>query len=301
MKSTTHTSWTWNVPQLTRQQLRTQSAITQFFGSDTTRDAVLAAIRRGLAGHIGPDALLAAEGAHNTTYGVIAERTAAASVGVVLTLAPALDEALLVLDHAAAAYLVDRVLGGNGARAADPSPLTDAEHGVLQFVVLGLLQAVHTACGGSAPYHFRFAKILRDPNAIESWRPMTDDVVCHTWRVGAPDRISMARLILPAKALESRAAARPVRDLQSLAPELARFASERVTAWVEAGMCTLHADELADLAVGDVVLLEQSLVAITNGAPTGRVIVRIGAGQAGGVRCRLRAHAHVQCEVEGME
>jgi len=72
--------------------------------------------------------------------------------------------------------------------------------------------------------------------------------------------------------------------------ELKRFGHFRTPLWAEAGRTTLMPGELVELERDDVILFDESdLVLASDGAISGRVLVRVGTGMSGGFIAEVEA------------
>jgi type III secretion system YscQ/HrcQ family protein len=172
---------------------------------------------------------------------------ALAAVALSLPEGPALVLADLWLVHIA----VDRVLGGEGTRALEVSPLTETEEGVLAFLVANMI------VGSGA----QVVSALRDARACAAWLNESPCDRWH-WRVRAGEHSAFVTLWVASQITAA-----------SLAPGTVQHARELPsTLQLRIGLATLTHAEIASLAVGDVVLPDTlSISATREGALVGAV------------------------------
>lgn len=266
------------------------------------RHAVAAAIRTTLVKHLGPDVMLFLDDIAVTTSGTFAGGVGEAATIAVIGMPPLLEKIYLQIDQGIVGMVIDRLLGGTGRRGVEPIPLTETEQGVLQYLVMDLLAALHAAAGPETPFHFRFERFIRHAVELGDLLPPRESVALCTWRCGLSDTIGIIRLAIPDSfAVAARLPERSQGDLAVLATQRRRFANERLPVWVEAGRCALTPTDLVALEVGDVVLFDQTELTLRDARPSGRVMLRLGQGTHGGIRCALAAGETMQCAVEDFE
>lgn len=290
----------WRLPKLSRADLQLEAGVRGFFPTTAMQDAAAVGIRKVLIEHLGQDVLFFLEDISATPFGHFLDRASEASVLVQLGVAPQGAKAVLQIDHELAALIVNRMLGGEGEREVEPIPLTETEQGVLQFLLMKSLAAVHKACGRSTKYHFRFERILHHPEAIEKHFAPTEMIVVTQWRLGFGDRVGFLRIVVPASLLQVVGSAERRARTTGLKTRAAAFGSDAFEFWADGGRCALTAEDIVALEVGDVVLFDETTLALANGRPSGDVILRVGTGEVGGLRCQLDPKTMSRCVVKGM-
>jgi len=169
--------------------------------------------------------------------------------------------ALVVIDPQLAPRLARRALGTDeSAELPAPRPLTLAEEGALTFLVGALVEPL------------RVAGLLRD-DEIEALARVNPDGWCYALsaRLATPAGAGWARVLAP----ESLRLALPPPATGAALRRAERLADARITLTVELGRLRLPRGELAQIAAGDVVLMDAG-VRDTRGGP---VRLRLGAGE----------------------
>ena len=257
------------------------------------KTAVSSVVHEGIAGvmaeRLGPDTSFELESVAEMTHGAFTKTLTHVPIVVALTCVPVNHKACLQIDDVIAHVAIERMLGGehDGARAMR-SP-TDTEQGVLQYLILMLLERLQKVAGKAANVHFRFDRFALDPADVEGIAEADAKVVVLTYRVTLGDHAGFVRLVLPNPLVEAAfldvptAALRSDEELSRDRAQLNRFKDVATVMWIDAGRTTLTPDELANIERDDVVLFDESDIILgKDGAVTGRVRVRIGTGSHGG-------------------
>ena len=159
--------------------------------------------------------------------------------------------ALVLADPWLVHIAVDRVLGGEGARALEVAPLTETEEGVFAFLVASMI------LGSGA----QVVAAAKDARACAAW---LDESRCDRWhwRVRAGEHAAFVTLWVSANV--------SVRSLRSLSRAVSHDLPS--TLQLRIGLAMLSDAELETLGVGDVVLPDQlSVSATSEGALIGSV------------------------------
>ncbi|GEM_PF-1727708 len=296
--------WQWSLPKMSAADVRLHEAVRNCFASTAERSAVQAAVHAVLVAHLGHDLLFYADGLCTKPFGQCIDAASDGLVCAALSLPPANGAVLLLIDHWPAALMTDRLLGGNGSRGTDPLPLTETELGVLQFLIMQLLAACHTAMPTPAKFHLRFDRFIPRAHDIAEIFPPSEMVSLASWRIGVGAHVGQVRLVLPksfgdaVQQLRGESSTSPLADLVAQVP---RFATDRIPLWMEAGRCELTPVDLAGLEVGDVVVFDACEVQLHDGAVTGHVHLRTGHGAHGALHATLVESPRLSCRVQHFE
>lgn len=141
--------------------------------------------------------------------------------------------ALVLVDPWLVHVAVDRVLGGEGALALDVAPLTEAEAGVFAFIAASMLV-------GSG---VQVVAAHREGRACATWMHESPCDRWH-WRVRAGEHDAFVTLWVSSQVTARSLAEGPARPTQHLPSTL----------HLRIGQATLMPAEIADLAVGDVLI-----------------------------------------------
>lgn len=270
----------WQLPQVSAAQLQLEARVRGMLPDPSLQGHVLQTVHQTLVRFLGPDTILLPDGIRSITFGELVERHADQIVLVVLALPPHNHTMYVQLDREVAGVLVDRVLGGRGDIAEVLVPLTEAEQGCVQFILMNAALAMHTAMGADAPWYARVERVIARRGPAEQLAPPHRTLVEAAFRVGVGERVGAVRLLLPPETIQAL-----VQDVgATAAPTMqhyARFAHERVTLYADAGVCELQVADLGALAAGDIVLLDRAAVQLQQGRVIGGAVLRPAAGEAG--------------------
>lgn len=279
-------------------QQRLLDALMSFLPKTGLRSQFRQGIDEALAKHVGDGVSYQLESVSEMTYQSFSNKLPGNPLLAVLGCAPVDAKAYLQIDNVIAQVFIERLLGGGHEEEHVPRVLTDTEQGILQYLLLQVLSHVYRMCGQSARVHFRFDSFVMDPNEAAGLARVDEVVSVLVVRINLDEHTGYAKLVFPNPLVESsfldvsapgelRAEERAY-DLE----QLKRFESFRVRLWAEAGRTTLKPDELRQLERDDVILFDETDVALgENGAPKGRALLRVGRGERGGVWSDISAEA----------
>lgn len=187
---------------------------------------------------------------------------------------PSLDVKLYIqLPLMWAKYVVDRLLGGDGRLTQTALPLTAVEEGVLEFLLLKVVQAVNAAETGHPWLSWQYDRLVSSSDAMasiakhpERWMALPIDL--H----GSAGRATAA-LIFDAEtlSLQSDIAMEDADDESRL---LALCAHMTGTFQAEVGRVSLSYDDQRQLEEGDVLLFDDALVALDGSEIQGAASLR---------------------------
>lgn len=215
------------------------------------------------------------------------------------------DRKLVVdLDLGLASLAIERLLGGSGESDRIQRPLTDIEEGVLSFLLLKVLAYFHHGIESGHELALtldRFASKLDDLSAaVDEER----DFVMLGVRVAVGKRLGYVRVLLPGSLVTERFG-KPVPQSGSAPSERAQMAAllDSIGELVVEGrvelarLPDLGAADVAQLEPGDIIVVENHQVTKTSEGLEGLVFIKIGAGNNGGLRCRLAGGDQQRVEV----
>jgi len=271
-------------------------ALLSFLPKTGLRAQFAQGIDEALRVHVGEGAAWHLETVATMTRGACVRAIPSTPVLVALGCVPAQKKAYLLIDHMLAQAAIERLLGGSSEEARVPRALSDTEEGVLQYLLLQLMAHVYRCCGASSRVHFRFDGFAHHADELMQEGAVEDKVSILTFRVELGSDVGFVKLIMPDPLVE--AALLNVESPLDLRPEerayeleeLKRFGHFRTPLWAEAGRTTLMPGELVELERDDVILFDESdLVLASDGAISGRVLVRVGTGMSGGFIAEVEA------------
>ncbi len=212
---------------------------------------------------------------------------------VVVGAAPLEQKILVEIDPTLVSFTIDKLLGGSGDNGRIQRPLTEIEEGVLSFVVLKLLSQFHTGWHTGKELALtldRFASKLDDVQAL-----IDAEASFHLLavRVAVGGRAGYARILIPQSLITKTFATPPAQgaalphELVHMRRGLQAMGTAVVEGRVEVATLDLGPEDVANLEVGDIVVLENPNIKKSALGLEGIVLVKLGAGQNGGLRARL--------------
>lgn len=297
----------WDLKTISQECLESTEALFSFLPATHARDAIVTELRKVLMQHLGNETYFLTEAVDVVPCRRWLSAVSDPSIVAVLGMAPLNSKVLVHIDHVIAHHVIDRLLGGVGDVTPEVRPLTEAEIGVLQYLIMQLLMRLHSICGHDERIHFRFEQILqRSENLIPLVSSKESGVVL-TMRLGFADHVGFVRLLFPNPFI-AEAMVEPLRGLETRGERrhwksrMEAFGDLKASVWAEAGVVTIHPDELQGLEVGDVVLLDESDVRLKNKSVSGDLKLRVGDGQHGWVRAKVDADQEVlHCTIEDIQ
>jgi len=297
----------WNLKIVSEKGVAAVNALYSFLPSTGVGDNLSLELRKVLMQHLGNDSFFVVEAVDIMPCREWLSTLPDPSIVVSVGMTPLSSKILIHVDHVIAHHMIDRLLGGDGDVSPEARLITDAEGGVLQYLCMQVLMHLHSVCGRDERVHFRFEQILQRTENIVKLVPVRDEGVVMTVRLGFGDHLGFVRILFP-DPFVSEAMVEPL----SLAPgsteqahllsRMNAFGDISASVWAEAGVVTIHPDELKQLEVGDVVLLDESDIRLKGGRPDGNVHLRVGMGQHGGVRARIQTEDDIlHCKIEHID
>ena len=222
---------------------------------------------------------------------------------LVIGAAPAEQKIIVDLDSGLASFCVDRLLGGTGEVGRIQRPLTEIEQGVLSFVVLKVLQHFHNGWQNGRELALTLDRFAAKLGELQE--TIDDEANYHMlgFRISAGKRVGYLRVLLPQSLVTTSFSTPPGQgsttpeELDYMRRVISRLGSSRLEGRVEIATLDLSADDLANIEVGDIVVLEEHQVTLGPNGLEGQAHVKIGAGENGGLVGRL----HHEGEVSRLE
>lgn len=281
-------------------------ALYEYLPATGCREGVIRGIRDAISRHIGREIVLQLEAVHEETFSSYLAKFSKSSLVAVFGMDPLNRKAFCDIDPLLAIMLVERLLGGEPSLNLSMRDLSDTEQGVLQYLILQVLAGIHRACGQDARVFFRFDRFATEGRDVRELSNPDDGVVVLVFRVKIGRHAGFIRLAFPDPFVEEtflnvEAAGeirREERDYQL--KMLSRFGYVRVPISAEAGRTTLLPNELTGIEEGDIVIMDQGEVGVSEKGPYGCAILRLGLGNSGGFETELVADkAFLRCRVTG--
>ena len=211
----------------------------------------------------------------------------------VLGLPPSEHKILIDFDLTLAQRCVDAMLGGAGEDVDSQRELSDIEDGVLSFLLLKILSVLQGEYETEMQLGVQMEKLIRStathPFSMLDKQPWA----CVTLKVFFDVHIGYCRIYLPLELIQGLNNAVPTegpaleRLLRWREQRLDRVAAVRAPISVRAGQISLSAPDLEQLEAGDIILLENSDITLSNGTLEGQVDSYFGMGLHGLIKGTL--------------
>lgn len=222
--------------------------------------------------------------------GLLPRPTALAVIG----LPPKPYTVLLEVDLPLAQQAVDRMLGGPGEECDAARPLSEIENGVFSFLLVKLLSLAQPTVGDEQQATLKLLSLVNRPEDLEGKVDLGGEWVAVNFKLFFDVTVSYARLLVPAAMVRSDFVA-PVptagpaweRYKKALLGGLERMDAQPVPLSIQAGRSILAAEDLDALDEEDIILLEETGVALQDGVPGGAVTCTLGAGRCGQIQGTL--------------
>lgn len=214
----------------------------------------------------------------------LAEPTCVALVA----LQPKPYQLLVEVDLTVAQQAIDRMLGGNAEDTDGQRPLSEIEEGIFSFVLLKVLQLAQQTYGSEQQLALKLSGVAGGREALEARVQADQAWIVVGFKLFFDLEVGFAKLYIPADLVraeiaEARPSAGPAlsRKLRRIQGLLPRVAALRVPLTVELGRIPFTLQDLESLESGDIVLVEDAQVRLSDGVLGGPVIGRVGRGAHG--------------------
>lgn len=297
----------WDLKIVSEKSVAATEALFSFLPATGVRDTVALELRKTLMQHLGNETRFLVESVDTISCRQWLAGVTDPTIVAVLGMTPLKSKVLFHIDPIIAHYIIDRLLGGSGEISPELRLLTEAETGVLQYLMMQLLMRLHAVCGHDERVHFRFEQILQRAENLVPLVPAREEGVLMTVRLGFADHVGFVRILFP-NSLIAKAMLEPLHLPGTLGER--RFWQSRLPAygelkalvWAEGGVVTIHPEELRNLEVGDVVLLDESDIRFRGNSFDGDLKLRVGDGAHGWVRAQVKVDDEtLHCTIKAIE
>lgn len=297
----------WDLKTISEKSVAATEALFSFLPATGVRDTVIHELRKALMRHLGNETYFLVESVDVVPCRQWLTGVSDPAIVAVLGMSPLSSKVLMHVDHIIAHHVIDKLLGGGGDVQPEVRVLTEAEIGVLQYLVMQLLVQLHAACGHDERIHFRFEQVLQRSENLVPLVPAKEEGVVVTVRLGFADHVGFVRLLFPnpfiAEAMVSPLHIPASRGERAhWRSRLEAFGELKASVWAEVGVVTVNPDELRNLEVGDVILLDESDVRLQGRKLDGEVKIRVGEGQRGSLKATVDVERDVlHCKIDDIE
>jgi len=274
-------------------------AVHNFLPSTGRKNDVINGIKNAFSRHLNSKVSLKLEAIHLDTYANFIVKMGGGPIAV-LGMNPINSKAICDIDSILSVMFVERLLGKKNGKKSLIRKLTDTEMGVLQYLILKIMEVVYEASGKNEKVHFRFDRFADDVASVRDIASSNDKVVIVIFRLESGRSAGFIRLALPDPfILESIAGCEPEsRYVRS--DILKKFSSLRVSLSVEAGKSALTQSEILSIEEGDVVLFDDTELGLSEKGMYGKVFLHL-EGASGEIESELRMMDGImKCVISGI-
>ena len=214
---------------------------------------------------------------------------------IVIGLAPRTEKILVEVDLEFAYLVIAKLLGTSTSGFDVHRQLTEIEQGVFMFIALKVLAEIDKDWPNPEQLSLRIEDFRSDVRSAADILKTEHRWMCASWKISYDMDIGSMRVLLP-ESLSRAICLTPAppgselarRTSQRTWERFAAFADAPVEAWLETGHIELSRSDLEELEPGDIVLLENSQIQLSEGMVTGPAVMRLGLGKIGKISGELR-------------
>ena len=211
---------------------------------------------------------------------------------VLIGAAPAEYKFIVDLDLIWSHYAVDLLLGGKGQSGRIHRPLSEIEQGVLSFILLKTLAHLSQGWVTGQEFSLSLDGFAGKPEELERFISVDSSYHLLGVRMLAGKCRGYARILIPQEIVSAHFNAPPQQhggqDEQAYVRQQLNCLGEGdIVGRVEIAEIDLGPSDIANLEVGDIIVLENHQVSLNSDMLCGEAFVRLGMGKNGGLRGRL--------------
>lgn len=294
-----------NIPNISHHEAELLNALYRYFPPYAFGEGIQKPLENLLTTELGPSFSFQSTKISTAKFEELFKRLPKESVFLLVSLPPATVPLLCEVDLLLAHAILDRLLGGEGEGRSASLSLTEIEEGVLSFLVLKVLSLIYEESGRSARVHFRLQQFVSQTNDLRPFFPLETSFVELSSQIGFGHQGGYLRLYFPAP-LVQKAFTGPAKDfsVEENRYEQARLRQLgfiRTQLWVEGGQAALSPEEIAQLKVGDVVLLDETELVLKGKRLEGNVHLKVGQAGRGALYGKICPNPKkIEIEIEGV-
>ncbi len=223
-----------------------------------------------------------------------------ASFIAVIGLPPLHEKVLLEIDLRFCYRVVDALLGGRGVTVDIHRPLTEIEHGVFSFLLLKVLQLFYGDLTNPEQMAVRLEDMRNDLKSCADIVRHDDFWMVASWKMNFDLDVGYVRALMPTSLARKIVTEYPPpgsvlqqRMHERIRQRMYRLAGVTVEAPVEVGRIELSQEDIDQLDPGDIILLENCTVQLSEEGVYGTATMTIGLGENGVVHGNVGAGGHM--------
>ncbi len=284
-----------NLPRYTHDQVAVLQSLSAYFSRRPFGRTFLADLGAVLETHLKAPCQIAVQQKSSVSRANLASILPAVGCLVVVGCGASGHKIIADLDPSIATLCIDRLLGGNGDVGRIQRPLTEIEEGVLSFIVLKAMGFVHDGWETGKELALtldRFASRLEELQAIIDNEPGYHAIALS---LSIGKKVGYLRVLIPDTMITTHfqqlvaQSGGPQAEQQHMRTVFAALGEREVTGRVEVAQLDLGPDDIADLEVGDIVILESHQLSLGPQGLKGMAFVKVGLGKNGGLKAQIES------------
>jgi flagellar motor switch protein FliM len=280
-----------NIPKLTQAELDLQNSLSRFLSSKPFEPDFRPSLVKILEDYLKVECQIAVPEAAIVKSADLPNLIPHSACIVVVGVAPGEEKIFVEIDPSLVGFVLERLLGGTGEHGRLLTALTEFEEGVISFLLLKIMQAFHQGFKSGQEAAFSLDRIVSKLSDIKA---ITDEVnAYHRFgtRISYGNKVGYVRILLPNTLIKSFASLLPKQsgrsDLAQMRRALSAIGESVVEGRIIGATVNLSDEDLKSLEPGDIVILENHHLTMSDGGVTGEVVVKLGAGKNGTIRGSL--------------
>ena len=212
---------------------------------------------------------------------------------VLVGAAPSEHKFIVDLDLIWSHYAIDLLLGGKGQSGRIHRPLSEIEQGVLSFILLKTLAHFTQSWVTGQELALSLDGFAAKPDELERFTSAESSYYLVGVRILSGKCRGYARILIPQELVSAHFNAAPQQhsggevEQAYIRQQLNCLGEGEIVGCVEIAEIDLDASDIANLEVGDIIVLENHQVSLNSDVLSGEAFVRLGMGKNGGLRGRL--------------
>lgn len=261
------------------------SRFARFFPACNLASPAVSKLGEALKKYLGPTLEIKYESIFETSYSQFIAGLPDRFVCGVVSLTPMARKAIIEFDPELTFVLIDKLLGGSGEMPKVAHPITPLEEGVIQFLLVKILNLVSDLFPDSHR-QFRLDQIISKSSSLALIDEERSPVVLLTMRVKIEKADAYLRICLPLSLLSEMMSldeAGSEEGAYFFDARLKNFEHLRTVLWAEAGRVSLSSGDVGALERGDIVVFDESYPSLDRKTLSGSLKLRVGEGEHAGI------------------
>jgi flagellar motor switch protein FliM len=206
---------------------------------------------------------------------------------------PSAQKIIVDMDAGLCALAIDRILGGAGDAARMQRPWTDVETGILSFVLLQLIAQVQAGMHSGRELSLTLDRVVTSLDTVAEIVDQASGYHQLGYRLDLGGRIGYGRILIPDGLVSERFSATPktptptAQELVGMRRNLLCLRDAAVQFRAIVTHLDLSLDDIANVEVGDIIVLEEHRLKKTPDGIEGEVYLKLGSAKHAHLVARL--------------